>query len=317
MRESIIDRAQGRWHGVLSALGIPAAALRNKHQPCPMCGGKDRYRFDDKEGRGSYFCSQCGAGNGIDLLMKFHGWDFKQAAEKIETVVGKVKPSPPPQDRTDEATRSALRHLWQSCVPATADDPVGRWLERRVGKIEIPPCLAFAPRVRYAADPPTFHPCMVALVSAPNGRHATLHRTYLTEDGQKAPVEAPRRLMPGKVPEGAAIRLSPLAATLGIAEGIETALAAWILFKVPCWAAISDIGLQKWIPPTEVERVLIFSDRDEGFAGQAAAYALAKRLSRTLAVSVEIPTNLKDWNDVLLWETGRETVAPGYPRVES
>jgi putative DNA primase/helicase len=33
------------WPRVLAQLGIPESALRNKHSPCPACGGKDRFRF--------------------------------------------------------------------------------------------------------------------------------------------------------------------------------------------------------------------------------------------------------------------------------
>ena len=41
---------------------------QNRHQACPVCGGSDRFRFDDKEGRGTWFCNQCGAGDGLKLV---------------------------------------------------------------------------------------------------------------------------------------------------------------------------------------------------------------------------------------------------------
>ncbi len=69
-REPLKDRALGRWRGILPALGVPAKALSNRHGPCPMCGGKDRFRFDDKGGRGTWICSQCGAGDGIELVKR-------------------------------------------------------------------------------------------------------------------------------------------------------------------------------------------------------------------------------------------------------
>ena len=46
---SAISRCQGRWRTILSEVGIPASALTGKNGPCPICGGKDRFRFDDKE----------------------------------------------------------------------------------------------------------------------------------------------------------------------------------------------------------------------------------------------------------------------------
>ncbi|WP_308538738.1 primase-helicase zinc-binding domain-containing protein, partial [uncultured Pantoea sp.] len=54
--------ARGQWPRILPALGVKV--VKNRHAACPVCGGKDRFRFDDKEGRGTWFCNQCGAGDG-------------------------------------------------------------------------------------------------------------------------------------------------------------------------------------------------------------------------------------------------------------
>jgi len=88
----ISNAAQGRWREILASLGgLSADQLEDKHQPCPLCGGEDRYRFDDIEGAGTWFCNQCGgknhnggAGSGMDLLMRLKGWEFKEAAKRIE-----------------------------------------------------------------------------------------------------------------------------------------------------------------------------------------------------------------------------------------
>ena len=65
------------WPSVLAQLGIGAAYLTNRHGPCPSCGGKDRYRFDNKNGRGGFYCNGCGPGDGFTLLKRVHGWDFR------------------------------------------------------------------------------------------------------------------------------------------------------------------------------------------------------------------------------------------------
>ncbi len=141
---------------------------------------------------------------------------------------------------------------------------------------------------------------MIAMVTGPDGKPSILHRTYLTEDGRKAPVVEPRRLMPGTIAKGAAIRLAPAGEVLGIAEGIETALSASALFGVPCWAAVSAGMLAAWQPPSEAKRIIIFGDNDPNYAGQAAAYALAKRLGMDgRVVKVQIPAEVgTDWNNV-------------------
>ena len=62
--DTVRTAAQGQWRSILPALGVPAETLRNQHQPCPCCGGRNRFRFDDKEGRGTFICSHWGNGGG-------------------------------------------------------------------------------------------------------------------------------------------------------------------------------------------------------------------------------------------------------------
>lgn len=309
---ALSERARGRWAGILPQLGVPARFLNGKHQPCPVCGGKDRARFDDKDGRGTFICNRCGAGSGIDLVMRVNGWDFREAAEHIEAVIDEAPLRQPRPGRGEGEQRAALNRLWTSSRPVQEGDPVSLWLGARVGLAQVPPCLRYAPELRYQAEMPSCHPGMVAMVQDAAGRPATLHRTYLTAAGGKAPLAKPRMLMPGPVPDGAAVRLFEPGRVLGIAEGIETAFAAAALFSIPCWAALNSALLQKWVPPAEAREIVIFGDNDPGFGGQAAAFALAHRLSGNTnyprEVRVEIPDRPgDDWNDVLSRESDFRT----------
>lgn len=112
-------------------------------------------------------------------------------------------------------------------------------------------------------------------------------------------MDEPRAVMPGPIPDGAAIRLASHDDVLGIGEGIETSLKAGQRFGVPTWAAINATMLAKWIPPEGVKRVLIFGDNDAKFGGQMAAYTLAHRLAiRGIEVQPEIPPQTNtDWAD--------------------
>jgi putative DNA primase/helicase len=242
------DRAQGRWLGILPALGISESFLTGNHGPCPLCGGKDRWRWDNLEARGTWICSRCGAGDGIALVMQKNGWEFREAAKQIDTVIGSVPTDAPKRDLSDREKRDAMNKLWQSSKAVEANDPVGSYLAWRVGLTSFPPCLRTASHLRYQADRPSFHPAMIAMVSAPDGAPSTLHQTYLTVDGRKASVDPPRRMMPGTVAKGSAIRLAPAGDALGIAEGIETALSASALFDIPCWAAVNAGMLAAWQP---------------------------------------------------------------------
>ena len=119
------DRAQGRWSGILPVLGIGKSFLTGKHGPCPLCGGTDRWRWDNLEGRGTWICSKCGAGDGISLVMQRNGWDFREAARQIETVLGSALEDPPRRERSDRDKREAMNNLWRLSKAVDANDPVG------------------------------------------------------------------------------------------------------------------------------------------------------------------------------------------------
>ena len=80
--EDIYDIANGHWDEILQNLGgLTSQQLTNEHKPCPCCGGKDRFRYDNAKNNGTWFCNQCGGksgtgggGNGISLLMKLRNW---------------------------------------------------------------------------------------------------------------------------------------------------------------------------------------------------------------------------------------------------
>src|ERR1044071_2885603 len=100
------------------------------------------------------------------------------------------------------------------------------------------------------------------------------------------------------MPSGAAVRLAAVPGDkLGIAEGIETALAASIIYNMPVWAALTAGLLQEWIPPASVSTVFIFGDNDASSTGQAAAYTLAQRLkAKGIDSLVELPARVgEDW----------------------
>lgn len=82
----IMRSANGRWHYILTSLGI-CVPDNHKHGACPKCGGKDRFRFDDKNGKGTWFCNHCGSGDGLDLLKLVTGKDTKTACFEINKIL--------------------------------------------------------------------------------------------------------------------------------------------------------------------------------------------------------------------------------------
>lgn len=293
-----IEAARGRWRFILTQFGIEESHLRNLHGPCPICGGRDRFRWDDKDGTGSYFCSQCGPGYGLGLLMKVKGWDFPKAAKEVDSLL----PDAPVKDfkKPESDPGIALDKVTKSLRPAGAD--VKKYLSGR-GLYKCPPGIYQVTRTYFEEGKKVGrYECMCAPIQDVNGNLVSYHLTHLYH-GRKADVPSPRKIMRtrGKL-NGCAVRLVPLEEHIGIAEGIETAIAAMFAHKIPCWSAINEGMMRAWEPPKGIKRVTIFGDNDENFVGQRAAYELALRLHKLgIKTEVFIPTlegsdMLDEWN---------------------
>jgi putative DNA primase/helicase len=291
--------ARGRWQELLPALGVDSRYLERKHGPCPMCGGKDRYRWDNKDGTGSFFCSGCGPGDGFVLAQKVTGKSFADLAAQIRSLAGSIQPTRERKLDTHQIEKARNR-LWMAARKPFKGGPVATYLASRHGRQWPSNSIREALSVWHPEAKSEF-PAMVASIQDQYGSQVNLHITYLTAEGKKAEVETVKRVMAGPLPEGCAVRLWEAAPVMGIAEGIETAISAAVMFKMPVWAAINGTLLSKWIPPEEAQEVHIFADNDANFAGQAKAYALAHRLAVQFErkVRMHIPEKAgTDWNDV-------------------
>lgn len=299
-----VDAARGKWRGILIHFGMDARYLQNKHMDCPLCGGKDRFRFDDKDGNGTYFCNACGAGDGPKLAMEFTGKEFKEMAQEIDQFVGNI-PVTTHSQQSKKDPSGTLRKIQAGLLAVSKDDPVERYLSGR--GLELPETgISYHPQMAYFNEDRKFtgfHPAMVATFRNKNLRPITYHVTYLTENGEKAALDANKKIMPPIEPmSGGAIALSKPCKVLGIAEGIETAIAAGQLYGMSVWSATGTTLLESWQPPRQTTEVHVFADNDENYAGHAAAYRLAHRLvvRNHLQVHMHVPPYTgEDWNDVL------------------
>ena len=202
----------------------------------------------------------------------------------------------------DNAQRIA--RLWGQCVPLVPGDPCTLYLKRRGlgGVWPLPAALRLHRRLSYwqGGELLGAFPAMVAPLVTPDGRTVALHRTYLSAAGCKADVPSAKKLTGTAGPlAGACIRLNqPVDRVLGIAEGIETALAAWCASGVPTVAAYCAGNLAEWHWPAGVRRLVVFADADP--AGAAAAASLSSR-ARSAGLSAEVlaPSDAgADWCDV-------------------
>ena len=116
-----------RWHGIYSALGLELTF--NKHTPCPACGGTKPFRFDDKEGRGTFICTHCGSGDGLQLIMNINGCDARQAAILVEDALGgnisQLEIAPAviiDKSKEHQLARRKAEYMWNNYTTLVPDD---------------------------------------------------------------------------------------------------------------------------------------------------------------------------------------------------
>lgn len=289
----ISEFAEGHWPKIIGALIGEEFTNTRKHLPCPNGQGEDRYRFSDKHGNGNYFCA-CSEGNkdGFALIQCVKGCDFKTAKQMVESVIGRC-----PRDGNEKRAETYAERLRKQAVKVERS----KYLEGR--GLETPTSLDWHQQVEYRDEEGRVtvrYPAMLAPIMK-GDRFLTYQATYL-QGGKKAPVPIPRKTLPGASISGGAVPLYRPMPEMGVAEGVETSIAAKMMHGVPVWACLSAVGLASWEPPDIARHVMIFADNDENFAGHAAAYKLASRLhGKGIKVEVVFPEMPgTDWNDVYL-----------------
>lgn len=310
---AVVLKRNGRWHTGL----------------CPFHQERTP-SFTVRSDSGTFHCFGCGAhGDIFAWTMRREGCDFRAAVLRCAAEAGVPvdldAPAPAPWRAPERAAAAPVvdrvadgreradiaGRIWSRAAPIAADGPVAAYLRgRALWPLPAPAHQVLRQaRLRHKDTGDALHWCMVARVDGPLGLLRGVHRTYLAERpggwGKIAGVEA--RLALGSLP-GAAIRLLPAEGCLGLAEGIETALAAHALTGLPVWACISASLMELVEPPFDVGRIVVFADRDaprpdKGMPdghGIFAARRLAQR-QRAMARETEIRTPFppaKDYADV-------------------
>jgi putative DNA primase/helicase len=234
--------------------------------PCPVHGGT-KSPFALTNGAGGKLLVHCHAGcDPADILGALRR---KQILPQESAARPPLKTPQPPRDWSPQA-----QALWDRGL-GVAGTPVERYLAARGCAVIETEALRFL-------EPGAFGPlgCMMALVSdVVTARPISLHFTRLNAEGTaKADVERPKLLLTGHRKSGGCIRLSPdddVTLGLGLAEGIETALAVMAMGWSPVWATV-DAGNLKSFPVLDgIEALTIFADHDK--AGLDAARDCARR----------------------------------------
>ena len=281
--------AVGRWPGVMEQLGIEVG--NGKHGPCPICGGIDRFRFDNMNGEGTWICNQCGAGDGFALVQKVKGVDFVGACKLVAEVIGIVEPK---ESKAEPVmTAEKFREIFKLSQKLSLMDGVTLYLRQRGLKIDVLPENIRTTSECWESETKTKCQAMLAIFHNHAGKAITMHRTYLDGKGGKLNIKSPKKILPPlENMNGGACRLYKVVnGTIGIAEGIETAIAIYEATGTPTWAALSAQLLTSFEPPPGIHTVIVYGDSDINYTGQKAAYSLANKLviHNKLTVDVAIP----------------------------
>ncbi|HDR2790212.1 TPA: toprim domain-containing protein [Enterobacter asburiae] len=288
-----VKQACGHWPRILPALGVPV--IKNRHQACPVCGGSDRFRFDDKEGRGTWFCNQCGAGDGLKLVEKVFGVTPSEAAGKVNTITGNLPPFSPAvtaiADAETEADRKVATALTAKLMEKTRPVTGNAYLTRK--GFPDRECLTLTSLhktggVTYRAGDVVvpLYDNSGALVNVQLINAGGLKRTL--KGGQ---VKGACHILEGKKEAGK---------RLWIAEGYATALTVHHLTGETVMVALSSVNLLSLASLARSQhpacQIVLAADRDLSGDGQTRAAAAAEACEGLVA----LPPVFGDWNDAFM-----------------
>ncbi len=222
-----------------------------------------------------WHCFGCGAtGDVLDFVQRAYSVTMREAAERLCGGDLPLIDAPKVDNRRERDNVYALS-LFRDSAPI-AGTAAEAYLRHRGITVPLPAALRFA-RLKppkgsgvAAAIGLDLVPAMVAVVTGPDGEPSGIQRTYLTEDGRKAPsTDGKVKYSLGFV-RGGAIRLGPVEpAGLALCEGVEDALSLIEMGAASAWAAAGSGMLASMALPVEVRSVVIGADADE--AGRIAA----------------------------------------------
>ncbi|EOI5839596.1 Zinc binding domain / DNA primase [Klebsiella pneumoniae] len=288
-----VKQACGHWPRILPALGMKV--IKNRHQACPVCGGADRFRFDDKEGRGTWFCNQCGAGDGLKLVEKVFGISASEAARKVNAVTGHLPPVSPEvvaaAEAGTEADRKAAAALAVGLLEKTRPATDNAYLTRKgfAGR----ECLTLTASHKTGGVAYRAGDVVVPLYDETG---ALVNLQLINADGLK------RTLKGGQV-KGACHTIEgkkQAGKRLWIAEGYATALNVHHLTGETVMVALSSVNLLSLASLARSKhpacQIILAADRDLNGDGQTKAAAAAAACEGVVA----LPPVFGDWNDAVM-----------------
>ncbi|EHB7350389.1 DNA primase, partial [Salmonella enterica subsp. enterica serovar Infantis] len=288
-----VKQACGHWSRILPALGVKV--IKNRHQACPVCGGSDRFRFDDKEGRGTWFCNQCGAGDGLKLVEKVFGVSASEAAGKVDAVTGNLPPVAleviAAAEAETEADRKAAAALAVRLMEKTRPASGNAYLTRK----GFPGHECVMLTAIHKTGGVTFRAGDMVVPLYDNAG-ALVNVQLINSDGLK-------RTLKGGAVKGACHTIEgkkQAGKRLWVAEGYATALTVHHLTGETVMVALSSVNLLSLASLARQKhpacQIVLAADRDLNGNGQSKAAAAADACEGIVA----LPPVFGDWNDAFM-----------------
>ena len=286
-----VNAARGHWPRILPALGIKV--IPNRHQPCPMCQGKDRFRFDDKEGRGTWFCNNCSAGDGLELVKRALQLSASGAADRVNSITGNLPPQAiqPVVQHDPAADHRTAAALAARLLQTARTTDTNAYLARKGFPSQACRVLSQLHSVATVSYRPGD---LVVPLYTLSGELVNLQ--LINADGVK------RTLKSGQV-KGTTHTLSTTDAPtkrIWIAEGYATALTVHNLTGETVKVALSSSNLLSLASLLHEQspgcQIIIAADRDLSGAGQDKATTAARACNGLVA----LPPVYGDWNDAFM-----------------
>ncbi|CWZ86174.1 bacteriophage P4 DNA primase [Salmonella enterica subsp. enterica serovar Typhi] len=288
-----VKQACGHWSRILPALGVKV--IKNRHQACPVCGGSDRFRFDDKEGRGTWFCNQCGAGDGLKLVEKVFGVSASEAAGKVDAVTGNLPPVAleviAAAEAETEADRKAAAALAVKLMEKTRPASGNAYLTRK----GFPGHECVMLTATHKTGGVTFRAGDMVVPLYDNAG-ALVNVQLINSDGLK-------RTLKGGAVKGACHTIEgkkQAGKRLWVAEGYATALTVHHLTGETVMVALSSVNLLSLASLARQKhpacQIVLAADRDLNGNGQSKAAAAADACEGIVA----LPPVFGDWNDAFM-----------------
>jgi putative DNA primase/helicase len=308
---------------------------------CPVHGGKSGEAFTlykDADQSGGGVCNSCGAQpDGFKLLMWIKGWGFRETLENVADALSitnsgnapdlSLRKKFVPRALTEKELADAYRLCEKRDKIISESVPIHHWsakpAQRYFARRGFDNLSILSKEVMFHTGLPSWYqdkqsrqwinegtyPCIVSVIRNNKSEVMNIHRTFISNDGYKAPIKSPRKLgaaIATHPVSGSAIQVDPSMSVMAVAEGLETTLAVKTAFpslSVNC--TLNAELMKNWKAPIGCKTVFIFADLDATQTGEVAAQTLYDKLTaKGIACYICLPepeanrSNI-DWADVL------------------